>query len=555
MKEIHAHIDELVRDHLNDLPLAAPDSKGWDALERELDAPEDLHLRNALTGLAANASAIGWQALENKLDTRKPEDVSLAGKLDNLQPAVSPGSWEILASRLDQENDKAVDAIVSEGLARTTPSVSSGWAALAARLELIGWRRSTIAAWKVTEGSLLLCLILLFFRFAPEFRHQQEPFADLDNGFPMPMMASASEQSDERADNSLPAGNSTPSVHQPKSKTTKTLRPKSSSVRPLVSNQGAQALAGDGAQVPGAVAEETPELYSPESIAALDIDPLTSRMYMPSPVLQLAEVDNSVPAYCYINGFVSPLDVNQVVTPGHIAGEYDISSERRFTTGYTIGGLLDFNKGRNTLQIGVIYSRRSYLPASLKWKYQDYFTPRNPVEGYSQFVYHAIEFPFNYKFTLKETTNWRISARAGMSLSVIAKPEIRDQEEVVAKLEVFEDGVAEDGYGTGSSFLPTPGSRPQPSTQSDFSSESELKDPPKGWFEGGSILANSSFYLGGGVIVERIMNPRWSVYVSPSFGRVIYLRDEDGIGPYRDRIHLGSLRMGSRYRFGGKKNK
>jgi hypothetical protein len=75
--------------------------------------------------------------------------------------------------------------------------------------------------------------------------------------------------------------------------------------------------------------------------------------------------------------------------------------------------------------------------------------------------------------------------------------------------------------------------------------------PEKGWLEGGSIFANSSFYLGGGLVVERLMTPRWSLYLSPSFGRVIYLNESRGIGPTNDRIHSGSLRMGSRYLFGG----
>ncbi|MFT6131039.1 MAG: hypothetical protein ACJATN_002773 [Neolewinella sp.] len=293
--------------------------------------------------------------------------------------------------------------------------------------------------------------------------------------------------------------------------------------------------------------------YLPESVAVLEVRPLKNKVYVPSLMLNIVKVDNSAPVYYYANGFISPLDVNQVVTPGHSAGEYDISSERRYTTGFTAGGLLDINKGRNTLQIGIVYSRRAYLPASLKWRYQDYYTLSNPVEGYSKFVYHAIEFPFSYKFTLSENDRWRVSTRAGMSLSVIAKPEIKDQEEVVANFEDFEDQIAADGFSLNNNFVPN--GRPQGANlpQSDFSSERELKDTPKGWLEGGSILANSSFYLGGGVTVERIINSRWSIYLSPSIGRVIYLRDDDGIGPYRDRINLGSLRMGSRYRFGGKK--
>jgi hypothetical protein len=565
MKETHAHIDKLVRDQLNELPQATAPATGWEALERALDAPEDAHLRQALTGLAATDAATGWQALASKLDYRSPMDEQLAEKLNSLKPAAIAGSWETLATRLDREVDDAVDVIVADGLARTVPVVSSGWAALAARLELIGWRRSSIAAWKVTEGALLLSLLLLFFRFAPEIPRSLGPVADLHDGFPLPMTGTHQTASEaiavleEVASRVSTVEIITFVANEPVLRPDGLNTPKIPLVLPTAGifvqqpNMARTWLPG-GAKVRRTVSVvDNNDPYLPEPISALEISPLKNRMALPSPMLNLAEVDNSAPVYYYANGFISPLDVNQVVTPGHSAGEYDISSERRYTTGFTAGGLLDVNKGRNTLQIGVIYSRRAYLPASLKWRYQDYFTPRNPVEGYSKFVYHAIEFPFNYKVTLSENDHWRVSARVGMSLSVIAKPEIKDQEEVVAKFEAFEEQVAQDGYGRSGHLVPNIGPGGINPPQTDFSSERELKDTPKGWLEGGSILTNSSFYLGGGITVERIMNPRWSIYLSPSIGRVIYLRDDDGIGPYRDRINLGSLRMGSRYRFGGKK--
>ena len=551
MKETHAHIDELVRDRLNTLPPAAPTAVGWEALERSLDAPNDDVLRNALTSLTAADSVAGWQALERKMDHRSVDELQLADGLNALTPAVAAGSWAALAAKMDRQNDEAIDAIVADGLARSAPTASSGWAALAARLELIGWRRSTVAAWKITEGALLLSIILLFFRFGPALSDRQAPEITPAGSFPLPIAAAvpngkpaatvtspqparAKERTSARADQRPLTDKTTRLARKTK------LNPSVAPIEATTKND----VVKDAAVVSGT------DPYLPEPIAALDIVPLKKRVIVPSPMLHLAEIDNSVPVYYYVNAFVSPLDVNQVITPGHTAGEFDINSERRYTTGFTTGGLLDVNKGRNTLQIGIIYSRRAYLPASLKWRYQDYFTPRTPVEGYSKFVYHAVEFPFSYKHTLSETARWRVAARVGMSLSVIAKPVIKDHDEVVAKFEAFEEEIAEDGYTSPSSLIPGP-SRPRvPIT--DFSSERKLKDPPKGWLEGGSILANSSFYLGGGITVERILNPRWSLYLSPSIGRVIYL-GEGGIGPYQDRINLGSLRMGSRYRFGGKK--
>ena len=152
MKETYAHIDELVRDRLNELPLAAAPVIGWDALERSLDASEDAHLRHTLTGLAATEAATGWQVLESKLDQRTLMDVQLANQLNQLKPTVAVGSWGVLAARLDGEPNAAVDAIVSDGLARTTLVSSSGCASLPARPALIRWRPRTFSAWTDTQA-------------------------------------------------------------------------------------------------------------------------------------------------------------------------------------------------------------------------------------------------------------------------------------------------------------------------------------------------------------------------------------------------------------------
>ncbi len=556
MKETYTNIDELVRDQLRQLPLEAPSAAGWEAMERTLDAPDDAHLRNALTGLAATEAATGWYALESKLGHRSAAETVLAEKLNTLRPAVAAGSWETLAAKMNQENDDAVDAIVTDGLARSAPSGSSGWAALAARLELIGWRRSTVAAWKVTESALLMSLILLLFRFGPEQGNGLGPVAELDNGFPLPMTSVAVGETTEydvtaNQENDNSQTESTGKVTKMATSVIQESKLRASKMPLVLPTEGIIATAQTPATTRGSKATGK-NVYLPETIASLEIRPLQKRVVIPSPMLNLAEIDNSAPVYYYANGFVSPMDVNQVITPGHLAGEFDINSERRYTTGFTAGGLLDINKGRNTLQIGVIYSRRAYLPASLEWRYQEYFTPRNPVKGYSEFIYHAIEFPFNYKHTLSENDRWRVAARVGMSLSVIAKPVIKDHDEIVAKFEAFEEEIAADGYSGPSSFFPNGIPSGQRPPQGDHTSERELKELPKGWLEGGSMLVNSSFYLQGGLTVERIMNPRWSLYLSPSIGRVIYFRDGEGVGPYRDRINLGGLRMGSRYRFGGK---
>lgn len=547
MNESTNHIDALLRQRLlEELPPALPTEAGWQALEQKLRADGDLQLRSVLTGLATSAPVAGWQALERRLDPRSAADSDLAEKLQSLQPDPAPGSWAMLAGRLDEENDKAVDAIVGSGLARSVAGHSTGWAQLAARLELIGWRRGCVAAWKITEGALLLSLLLLFVRFGPEpHPATMSPLAEGASGFPLPL----AELRDTAADEAVPTANDTATAQpaaKPAQPSTKAVRPNNQPDFPLVS--GLHEMMADFAQVSGSAAvvadeEVLEKLYLPASVATLPIRKLNKAVYLPSPALTLPKIDKGEPVYYYVNAFISPFDFNQVVTPATSIGDFDISGDRRFTQGASLGVLIDIEQGKSGLQVGAIYSRRSYIPTALKWYLQDEYTAFEPIKGYSRFIFESITFPLNYKRTLLTTEKWRVSGRIGMSLSVIARSSFKGQEDVVAGFNAFEE--------RSPGLPPVSGSR-EPDRRVDFSGRRKLQNPPSGWLEGGSILANSSFYLGGGVVVERLISPRWSLYVSPTIGRVIYLQEDSGIGPYNDRINVGNLRLGSRYLFGGK---
>lgn len=536
------NLDALLRRRLlQELPPATPPPGGWAALKRELDADVDLQLQQALTGLAA-APATGWQALEQKLDPRSVQDTELAEKLNALQPTVLPTSWDSLAARMDAEQEEVVDAIVTDRLARAGTGMTSGWAALAARLELIGWRRGVVSAWKIMEGAFLLSFLLLLLRFGPT---HNEP------AFPAVLSEPIAEL--ETLTDSQPAEPTTNAiVDQPEAPATLTFvsyQPEKTVV-PSEENNPPEVLAFSPAEeqpvAPERVSTELKHAEASPQIAALPIKQLTKATRLPSPALQLPEIENGEPVRYYINAFVSPFDINEVVTPATSIGQFDISGDRRFTQGASIGLLFDVQQGKNGLQIGAIYSRRSYIPSALKWYLQDEYehTAFEPVKGYSRFRYANITFPFNYKRTVLKGNKWHVSARLGMSLSVIAHSSFEGQEDVV-------DGFNALAIRAGNTPALYDNSRSL-AREADFSGRHQLENPPKGWLEGGSILTNSSFYLGGGVVVERLLDPRWSVYVSPSFGRVVYLQQDEGIGPYNDKIHIGNLRFGSRYRFGGK---
>lgn len=533
MKETYTHLDELLRQRLAQAPVEPYQAASWAALERELDTETDSSLRDALTvGAATALPASGWATLERRLDVRPAADQLLASKLTGLAPSVLPGSWETLAVRLDEENAVAVDAIVTSGLNASGAGTVSGWAALAARLELIGYRRNSIAAWKITEGALLVSLLLLLIRFSPE----APVFAKLGPGFPLALETAVPDDSETGltvagvTDSSLATPDLSLAKRSGVAKTAKAATPeKPPKVVPPAKTVNAEATEPS----PGveALALNTTPLV-PQKVTGLVLEPLQRQRILPDPLVSLPITTKSEPVYYYVNTFLSPLDVNQVITRNKEFSEVAVKGGRRFTNGLSGGFLIDFAQGKSTVQIGIIVAHRSYDPTPLDWK-----SDEPDLQGYQQFNYTSLELPFNYKRVVYENNKWRFSGRVGVSMNVIASSRFQGEEEVYKSVEIVQDG---------------PQFRPLPvNSLYGLSDKRQFINPEKGWLEGGSIFANSSFYLGGGVVVERLMTPRWSIYLSPSFGRVVYLNESEGIGPTNDRIHSGSLRMGSRYLFGG----
>ncbi|MEM9930630.1 MAG: hypothetical protein AAF840_12470, partial [Bacteroidota bacterium] len=525
MNESTKNLDALLRRRLQqELPLATPPPGGWVALKRELDADVDLQLQAALTGLAG-APPTGWQALEQKLDPPSPQDMALADKLNRLQPVPATEGWDRLVARMDAENEEKVDAIVSTGLAQAGTGTTSGWAALAARLELIGWRRGVVSAWKIMEGALLLSFLLLLLRFGPTSN-----FPLLPNQPAEPLATLTVPEVEEITE--IPAktvvevvGLRSQPQFAPQALVIKVADNTKSATEHLVERQPTE-VAETTKEIPAAV---IPPSRAVVPVGTLPIEKLVKEISLPSPVLHLPKVQKGDPVHYYVNAFVSPFDFNEVVTPTTPTRDLVIDADRRFTQGGSLGLLFDVQQGKNALQVGAIYSRRSYIPTALKWFLQDEYehTPIEPVKGYSRFRYQNVTFDFNYKRTLLEKTNWRMSARVGMSLSVIAFSAFEGREDVV---DAFNAQTQRRRDLDNSSAVQGGGRSPGP--EGGYSGLHQITNPPNGWLEGGSILTNSSFYLGGGLVMERLLDTRWSIYVSPSFGRVIYLKPDQGIGPY-----------------------
>lgn len=535
-------IDEILRQRLAELPTPPPSPAGWERLEVDLDQDPDFALRSALIGLAVSDDVAGWGALERKLDPVSQVDASIAEGLNALTPTAPVGSWELLSAKVDDAIGQEVDGVVNERLYRDTTGNTSGWAALAARLELISHRRHLVGAWKVTEVSLLLSLLLLFLRFGPETAGEY-PTAPLTADDLLIAEATTTAQ---------PSISLTNDLHLPAEAQSSSLanEPSAGLATQVALPEAPQKELVVIEMLPkiniGPVSTEVHELKQPLLIRVTPevSDPLAGPDYtaewmptLPSPALALPEIDNSIPVRYRLNLFLAPGEINEVITPPNQVSNIDIAGRNQFTNSSSVGALLDISKGKDGLEIGAIYSRHAYTPTELIRP--DCLVEGNCPEGYDRFIYHSISFPFSYERTLFSRNDWRIGARGGMAMSIITQSEFQLTESAREDLEsslLAPQGRASSGRSSGQNTIST----------------RQVLDPEPGWFEGGSLLTNASFYLSGGFTVERFLTPRFSLYVSPTYSRVIYLDKYEGVGPYNDRIHRASLRFGSRFLLGGK---
>ncbi len=523
-------IDQLLRQRLNEASLVPSHPEGWEELSTTLAADPDFTLRAALVGLADSEDVAGWEALERKLDPAAGADAALAAALTQLNPSPPAGSWNTLSTRIDDAFGAAVDEVVNDRIDRQTTTSSSGWAALAARLELISHRRHLVGAWKITEVSLLLSFLLLALRFGVVPTSTDGPLALSAEGFRIETVATAKVQ-----------------------KVTEVVSP------PVVENVVAERTASTPAATVTAIPAEEPVVSNeevvplPQKVLTLSTpveepllllrdpaayDNLAGPRHeanweptLPSPSLDLPVIDNSVPVRYYLNLFVAPAEANQVITPQSAVSALDITGRNRYTQSTSFGALIDVSKGKDGLQFGAIYSIHGYTPTALISP--NCLVENDCPEGYDRFVYHSISFPLYYERTFFDRKDWRFAANLGMSMSVITQSDYQLSENA---REVLETSLLEPTSPRGGPRSPN----------QNVISRRQLLNPEAGWLEGGSMYDNASFYLGAGFTVERRLTPRFSLYVSPAYGRVIYLDDGEGVGPYNDQIHRASLRFGSR---------
>ncbi|MEM6396486.1 MAG: hypothetical protein AAF741_09075 [Bacteroidota bacterium] len=527
--------------------------------------------RQRLGNLAEDQSPAGWESLSSKLNSgQEAFDLAISEKLESLESELSPVGWETLEKRIDQVQTDTADKHVKRQLENVHPQANSnGWATLAARLELIAHRRQSLAAFKLTEVSLMLSLLLLFFRFVNVDQSTDQDIAPLASIDQPQQVAEAVEAnlsvSDEATRESLSladraslpagAGQSILSV--------------SSVADPVLDSE---LVSREGRSVPTAInlpaskfSVQNIPTKSPEKLSALrsfaqQLDRLPTRgsveQLPPSLVpfgsvlssasvgllssLKAPEADRGI--HTYLRVFYSPLDLNQVITPQNEFLDRIIEADDRVTIGHSGGILFDIASRHFSLNTGLIYGLRSYIPTLLK---QDLAEPlSSPIavnkSGYSRLTFHTASIPLTINKTLLNNDNWRITIGGGIGLTMVLKSSFV---KVEGADQLYSDLVNSQQFAA----------RPGRSGIQERLDARDYFDPEPGWFQGGSIFSNANFFLTGSASFERKMSDRFSIFAAPTISRYLHFVQKGGLGPNYDRIHNHSIFFGTRIRLGDMK--
>lgn len=473
-------------------------------------------------------------------------DDMVADKLGTLAPAPTMGSWQAFEQKLraaEVGTSSSVDTAVTEGLERSAPARVSGWAQLAARLDTIGKRREMVGCMKVTETAFLLSMLVLFVQFT-----------ELDIASSAHIASVTTEATplekgdfDTRSVAAHPAVSSTAT-----SGTEVSLR------SPLTT----QADSPRNTQPAQTIPTSPPSRITDSSDAAVTSGPandIESTVDMPTlaqlrygverdtpdlhPELQLGLLDDTRPIRYYVNVFASPMDLNQVKTRRN--ENFGIPERTLLSKDWSVGALLDISQGKNSIQTGIIYANRSYVPAEVL-VLENQFRRRNENNRirFGRLRYNTVSIPLNYQRVVRRTNDWQFSAGLGVAANVILASEFKlannvTREELEHQIEVFRAESAQTATGKNQSLF--------------LKGKSNFVDPSQGYLQGGSLIDNTSLYISGNIRVERLLDDRWSLYFSPTVSRLFTLREEDGgKGPLQDRIHNTMLRLGTRYRLTNK---
>jgi hypothetical protein len=549
--------DALLREKLSEgSAISAP--LGWDQLADRLDqglAPErtDALLREKLSEGSAISVPLGWEQLADRLDAEgslpeRESDEILRDKLTTLDAGLEPQGWAALASRMDNAES---DEIFHYRLDRHAPTpLLSGWALLAAKLELIAGRRAAIYSYKFSELCLVVVALLLFWHLQPSSGTSAPAPAAIanliDESTTVDSAQKVAKQDFEEASQvavlSQTAGVVTTTDNEEMNRSPEAMiaRPSTVAVETIAS------IYPDPLSMSEAKINFTTGVYgTAELLPVHPFEPLSyPRLEMGLPI-QLKNPAAREPAEIYLRAFISPWDFNQIVTPRQAVNDIILDEDIRISYGSSAGVLIENAHRKHLFQFGLIYSNRSYIPTVLK-EVEDVPLPTGNVEvrdtNYSRIRFQTISLPAVYQRELLRNDKWRIAASVGVSLNLNILATFR-------KSPTFDQDVLD---WTRQSPTPEFGLRGNSNSDLPRLSAIDLVYPEQGLFQGGSLLANSGLSASLGFSIERNISERFSLYLAPRFSRAIYYRKNTGLEPFNDRIHNNSIQLGTRMFLGTK---
>lgn len=572
-KDKHTEADRLLRDGLDSLQ---PDSPvgSWEHLAKKLDEQSalplsdatktDETLRNRLNAIQPDYQAESWKVLESRLDSTLDEVVAdelLQTQLNSVVPPYAPESWTVLSNKLDNSES---DELLHHRLVSTAavPKVS-GWAALAAKLELIAARRTAIYSYKFSELCLVMTFMLLFWRFVPLANSAQptipdnspQAIAQQEDQYKTPTTA-------KLYDGTLPAATPFPSDVSPstegnsiKQEAASLTLTNSTETRKSVVNAAEVAFV-QTTEASAPITDDSPalvltvnEITVVEPLAITLADHLIIEEDGPSPLANLAEDKDQLPVAktFHLRPFISPWDINQVVTPKQAVNDIILERDNRLSYGSSAGVLLDVTYRKHSVQYGIIYGRRSYIPTVLK-DVEAFEPGQGPIErrdtNYSRISLQNISLPVVFQRELFNKNRWRMTIDAGLAANFNIWSRFR-------KSPTFDADVLNWTRQTPQS-LSGIGRTPETRNLNRIDAR-DLVFPEEGLFQGGSLLENVNISASLGFSIERQFNERMSFYVAPRFSRAIYYQKSAGVEPFNDRIHNNSVQFGTRILLGKQK--
>lgn len=519
-------------------------------MKRSQEQQFDDQLRQSLEAIKPSRLPGSWEQLSSKLDNSDlPFDAAVRDSLAPLADNLEPKGWDDLAQELDRLRTDEADQLVQERLEDLERfSRPSGWATLAAHLELIAYRRQSLAAIKLTELCLAISLLLLFWRFAPigGFSGNED--------LPAGTIAFLAPTHDPVVEAEIVENNPLVTAEQTNSYNNEEIRVVSddrSSTTVVSDDQQETVVAVEaGASSPLEASssilnqempvQSTTHLASNQAVESLGFELAAAQrdQRIPNPPVGLLDLKEKNPIQSHLRVFYSPVDVNQVITPENAFFDRAIQRDNRLTYGTSAGLLVDISTNKYTVQTGLIYGLRSYIPTLLKVTESEPLPSPIAVNrsGYSKLEFHTVSVPFTINRTVVDDGRWRITLGAGAGLNMILSSSFTKIEGADQILNDLLNG----------------GSQARGGFQ-DRVDAREYFNPEPGWFQGGSIFSNANFYFIGTASFERRLNDRLSLFAAPTINRSFHFLKKGGVGPNFDRIHNHSIQLGARMRLGTEK--